>query len=89
MLTNKTKPVEISIKFSTYMMDKNWQSLGRIPSENLRTFLAVTRAKIILCYLKNKAQYEYIFKKNSQISIQNRNMVFRKQDISNITVNTV
>ena len=60
-----------SIKFSKYNMDTNWQSVGRIPSENLRTFLAVTTAKIKLSYMKNKTQYEYIFRKNSQISIQN------------------
>lgn len=52
-------------------MNTNWQSVGRIPSENLRTFLAVTTAKIKLSYMKNKTQYEYIFRKNSQISIQN------------------
>ena len=69
-------------------MDENWQSLGRIPSESLRTFLATTRAKIVLYYLKNEAKYEYIFKKNSQVSIQNRYLIFRRKDLSNVHVDT-
>ena len=85
----KSKNKKNFIKFGTCTMDDNWQRLGRITSENFKTFLALTSAKIRLHHKKNKTQHEFIFRKNSQISIQNSNLIFRNQDVEKLIIQSL
>lgn len=73
-------------KFHRYKMDNNWQRIGGITSEKLETFLAISKARIKIYGLVKHTTHEYVFKKNSQISIQNRYMVFEHKDVKHLTV---
>ena len=70
-------------------MDKNWQRLGRITSENLKTFLAINPARIILSDLKNKIRREYVFRKNSQVSTREDKIIFHNQDVKKLSVQSL
>ena len=79
----------ISKKFDMYEMDKNWQRLGRITSENLQTFLATSNAKIVLKNPKKGTFYKYTFKKNSQISIKRKHLMFQIKDVIRFLVKPI
>ena len=83
------KPSKSTVeKFHTYKMDRNWQRLGKITSENLKTFLAITKAKIKIHNKKNQVIKEFLFKENSQISIKEDKLIFKDQDVNKITIKT-
>lgn len=68
-------------EFDDFTMDDTWQELGRISSENLFTFLALSKSEITLYNKKTRIVTKYCFKKNSQISIQKNQMVFHTADL--------
>ena len=78
-----------TIKFEQYDMDKNWQRIGRITNESLRTFLAVKNAKIRLKIPGNNTLREYIFKKHTQISIKKNSMLFQNSDIEKLLISSL
>lgn len=67
--------------FDKFVMDDTWQELGRISSEHLFTFLALSTSEITLYNKKRRIVTKYRFKKNSQISIRKNQMMFRIADL--------
>lgn len=81
---SKTKHV-----FDYFIMDKNWQQLGKITNENIITFMSLSKSKIILYNIEKQIRKKYYFKKNSQVSIQKNLLIFRKKDIDKLQIEEI
>lgn len=75
--------------FDYFIMDKNWQQLGKITNENITTFISLSTSKIILYNIKKQIKKKHHFKKNSQVSIQKNLLIFRNKDVDKLEIEKI